>query len=99
MGNARKRKGRKPLGPQRIGRWPYQNLSGSSNGTASCSSRDCTLGFRLPISPINQIVYRAEEDGVDLIAVGHRGKGFFEQPLVGSKRVVTRSYCPVLVVR
>jgi nucleotide-binding universal stress UspA family protein len=59
------------------------------------------LGFRLPICPINQIVYRAEEDGVDLIVVGHRGKGFFEQLLVGSasKQAVTHAHCPVLVVR
>jgi len=51
--------------------------------------------------PANQIVYRAEQDGVDLIVVGHRGKGFFERLLVGSvsKQVVTHAYCPVLVVR
>jgi nucleotide-binding universal stress UspA family protein len=51
--------------------------------------------------PANQIVYRAERDGVDLIVVGHRGKGFFERLLVGSvsKQVVTHAYCPVLVVR
>ena len=51
--------------------------------------------------PSNQIVYRAEQDGIDLIVVGHRGKGFFERLLVGSvsKQVVTHAYCPVLVVR
>jgi nucleotide-binding universal stress UspA family protein len=51
--------------------------------------------------PANQIVYRAEQDGIDLIVVGHRGKGFFERLLVGSvsKQVVTHAYCPVLVVR
>ena len=51
--------------------------------------------------PSNQIVYRAEQDGVDLIVVGHRGKGFFERLLVGSvsKQVVTHACCPVLVVR
>ncbi|MBA2594311.1 MAG: universal stress protein [Gammaproteobacteria bacterium] len=44
---------------------------------------------------------RKRRDGVDLIVVGHRGKGFFERLLVGSvsKQVVTHAYCPVLVVR
>lgn len=51
--------------------------------------------------PANQIVHRAEQDRVDLIVVGHRGKGFFERLLVGSvsKQVVTHAPCPVLVVR
>ncbi|MBA3494378.1 MAG: universal stress protein [Gammaproteobacteria bacterium] len=34
--------------------------------------------------PANQIVYRAEQNGVDLIVVGHRGRSFFERLLVGS---------------
>ena len=51
--------------------------------------------------PANQIVYRAEQNGVDLIVVGHRGRSFFERLLVGSvsKQVLTHAHCPVLVVR
>jgi nucleotide-binding universal stress UspA family protein len=49
----------------------------------------------------NQIVSRAEQDEVDLIVMGHRGKAFFERLLVGSvsKQVMTHTHCAVMVVR
>lgn len=51
--------------------------------------------------PAEQIVFRAEREGVDLIVTGHRGKGFFQRLLVGSvsKQVMTHAPCAVLVVR
>jgi nucleotide-binding universal stress UspA family protein len=33
--------------------------------------------------PANQIVYRAEQDGIDLIVVGHWGQGLLRTPLGG----------------
>jgi nucleotide-binding universal stress UspA family protein len=51
--------------------------------------------------PANQIVFRAEQDEVDLIVMGHRGKTFFKRLLVGSvsKQVMTHAHCAVMVVR
>jgi len=51
--------------------------------------------------PAKQIIYHADENGTDLIVMGHRGKGFFERLLLGSisKQVVHYANCAVLVVR
>ncbi len=51
--------------------------------------------------PAEQIIYHAEEDGVDLIVMGHRGKTFLQRWLLGSvtKRVISYAHCTVLVVR
>ena len=51
--------------------------------------------------PAEQIIYHAEEDGVDLIVMGHRGKTFLQRWLLGSvtKRVISYAHCMVLVVR
>lgn len=51
--------------------------------------------------PAEQIIYHAEEDGVDLIVIGHRGKTFLQRWLLGSvtKRVISYAHCAVLVVR
>jgi nucleotide-binding universal stress UspA family protein len=51
--------------------------------------------------PAEQIIYHAEQDGVDLIVMGHRGKTFLQRWLLGSvtKRVISYAHCTVLVVR
>lgn len=51
--------------------------------------------------PAEQIIYHAEQNGVDLIVMGHRGKTFLQRWLLGSvtKRVITYAHCAVLVVR
>jgi nucleotide-binding universal stress UspA family protein len=51
--------------------------------------------------PVEQIVHRAEIEGVDLIVLGRRGKSRWEKMLVGStaEKVLRYAHCPVLVVR
>ena len=51
--------------------------------------------------PAEQIIYRAEQGGFDLIVMGHRGKTFLQRWLLGSvtKRVTSYAHCAVLIVR
>jgi len=51
--------------------------------------------------PAVKIITYAEENGIDLIVMGHRGKTFFERWLIGSvaKKVMSYAPCSVLVVR
>lgn len=51
--------------------------------------------------PAEQIVKHAEALAVDLIVVGHRGKGLFERWLLGSvsRLVIAYAHCAVMVVR
>ena len=51
--------------------------------------------------PAERIIYFAEQNGVDLIVMGHRGKTFIERWLLGSvsKRVISYARCSVTVVR
>lgn len=51
--------------------------------------------------PAVKITSYAEENGIDLIVMGHRGKTFFERWLIGSvaKKVMSYAPCSVLVVR
>jgi nucleotide-binding universal stress UspA family protein len=69
---------------------------------AAAQERGVAARFELVVGhPAEQIVYRAEEEGVDLIVTGHRGMGFFQRLLVGSvsKQIVSHAPCAVLVVR
>ncbi|MEM0030636.1 MAG: universal stress protein [Candidatus Nitrosocaldus sp.] len=52
-------------------------------------------------SIVEAIVEYAEEEGVDLIVVGTRGRSRFVRALLGSvaQGVITYARCPVLVVR
>lgn len=52
-------------------------------------------------SPANRIVQYAQEQGIDLVVMGHKGRSAIERFLVGSvaSKVVTYAPCSVLVVR
>lgn len=51
--------------------------------------------------PAEQIIHRAEQEGVDHIVMGHRGKTFFSRWLLGSvgKQVMAHANCSVTIVR
>ena len=48
-----------------------------------------------------QIIRKAEEDDIDMIVMGHRGKSFIERWRLGSvcKRVLSYAHCTVSIVR
>jgi nucleotide-binding universal stress UspA family protein len=51
--------------------------------------------------PAQQILDRAEQQGIDLIVIGHRGRGMFDRWRLGSvtHRVISYAGCMVAVVR
>jgi nucleotide-binding universal stress UspA family protein len=51
--------------------------------------------------PADQIVHLANQEGVDMIVMGHRGKSFMQRWLLGSvsKRVLSYAPCTVSIVR
>ena len=50
--------------------------------------------------PAEQIIHRAETDGIDLIVLGRRGRSKFARMMLGSvsERVLRYAHCPVMVV-
>lgn len=53
------------------------------------------------VSPADNIITFAEENNMDLIVVGHRGKANLEKFLLGSvaSRVISHASCSVLIVK
>ncbi len=51
--------------------------------------------------PADQIIHFANQEGADVIVMGHRGKSLLKQWLLGStsKRVLSYAHCSVLIVR
>jgi len=51
--------------------------------------------------PAEQIIYQAEQIGVDHIVMGHRGNTFFHRWLLGSvaKQVMIYAHCAITIVR
>ena len=51
--------------------------------------------------PADQIVHTANEESVDMIVMGHRGKSLVQRWLLGSvsKRVLSYAHCTVSIVR
>ena len=69
---------------------------------AQAAAQEVQPRFEVAVGhPAEQIIYRAEQDEVDLIVMGHRGKTFLQRWLLGSvtKRVISYAHCTVLVVR
>lgn len=50
--------------------------------------------------PAEQIIHRAESDGIDLIILGRRGRSKFSRLVLGSvsERTLRYAHCPVMVV-
>jgi nucleotide-binding universal stress UspA family protein len=50
--------------------------------------------------PGEQIIHRAEKDGIDLIILGRRGRSMISRMMLGSvsERVLRYAHCPVMVV-
>jgi nucleotide-binding universal stress UspA family protein len=50
--------------------------------------------------PGEQIIHRAEKDGIDLIILGRRGRSMIARMMLGSvsERVLRYAHCPVMVV-
>lgn len=62
----------------------------------------CTAGFLLKHgNPAEEILKVVAQNHVELVVMGHHGRGPVEEFFLGSvtRKVVTRSLCPVLVVR
>ncbi len=58
--------------------------------------------FKISVGhPAEQIVYYAEEQRIDHIVMGHRGKTIFHRWLVGSvaKQVMIYAPCPITIMR
>lgn len=51
--------------------------------------------------PADQIVHMANQESVDMIVMGHRGKSMIQRWLLGSisKRVLSYAHCTVSIVR
>ncbi|MDY0041539.1 MAG: universal stress protein [Desulforhabdus sp.] len=69
---------------------------------AKAAVREIEPQFEVRVGhPAEQIVHFAEENGADVIVMGHRGESFLQRWLLGSvaKRVLSYAHCTVVVVR
>jgi nucleotide-binding universal stress UspA family protein len=50
--------------------------------------------------PAEQVIHRAEVDGIDLIILGRRGRSMISRMMLGSvsERVLRYAHCPVMVI-
>jgi len=78
----------------------YQELFAKLKAKAAACKVDPRFEVRVG-HPAEQIVHFAEEWGVDVIVMGHRGGSFLQRWLLGSvaKRVLSHAHCTVVVVR
>ena len=66
-------------------------------------ARACELEVETDMAvghPGEQIIHRAEKDGIDLIILGRRGRSMLSRMMLGSvsERVLRYAHCPVMVV-
>ena len=64
-------------------------------------SKDLAVATGMAVGhPGEQIIHRAEVDGVDLIILGRRGRSMISRMMLGSvsERVLRYAHCPVMVV-
>lgn len=66
-------------------------------------ARSCGLEVKTDMAvghPAEQIIHRAEADGVDLIILGRRGRSMISRMMLGSvsERALRYAHCPVMVV-
>lgn len=67
-----------------------------------CASAGVECSFEIRVGhPAEQIVHFADEQKINIIILGHRGKSLFQRWLLGSvaKRVLSYATCTVIVVR
>jgi nucleotide-binding universal stress UspA family protein len=64
-------------------------------------SRDLDVKTAMAVGhPAEQIIHRAEADGIDLIILGRRGRSMISRMMLGSvsERALRYAHCPVMVV-
>jgi nucleotide-binding universal stress UspA family protein len=65
------------------------------------TSRDLHVNTDMAVGhPAEQIIHRAEVDGIDLIILGRRGRSMISRMMLGSvsERALRYAHCPVMVV-
>lgn len=73
----------------------FRKIIEKARGRDIAISTDMAVGH-----PAEQIIHRAEKDGIDLIVLGRRGRSQFARMMLGSvsERVLRYADCPVMVV-
>jgi nucleotide-binding universal stress UspA family protein len=64
-------------------------------------SRDLDVKTDMAVGhPAEQLIHRAEADGIDLIILGRRGRSMISRMMLGSvsERALRYAHCPVMVV-
>ena len=73
----------------------FKKIMEKANGRDLNVNTDMAVGH-----PAEQIIHRAEADGIDLIILGRRGRSMIARMMLGSvsERALRYAHCPVRVV-
>jgi nucleotide-binding universal stress UspA family protein len=73
----------------------FKKIMEKANGRDLNVNTDMAVGH-----PAEQIIHRAEADGIDLIILGRRGRSMISRMMLGSvsERALRYAHCPVMVV-